>query len=235
MITRYAAVFRSISIISFLSSRRATRAGYLTRSPRLVKQRLLTLRGSAARSALLSKARAPRKNVRRLLLIALSPARERMLLSDPELVNELVEARQTTAIPGALEFDERWIDLQRALFDFLWEYGADDERAEALAPRKGKSLYDDEVVDVARLVPAEQAGRIARWVNELPPDMLARAERRASPSPGSKSLPQKVAAEGILKRSSSLAALAPELERLKAFYAELLKTGRAVLSIQFRE
>lgn len=168
------------------------------------------------------------KKERRLILISLSPAREKILLEDPELVSEIVSERHTTPIPGSLEFDGRWIALQRALFDFLWQYGADDERAEALAPRSGPSIYDDGDIDAARLVPSERARAIAQWVTELPEDMLGRVARKGTPSPASRSFPEAA-------RPTDLATLAPELARLQTFYAELLRTRHAVLSIRFRE
>jgi len=129
-----------------------------------------------------------RKLVKRLLLVALSPARERLLLEDPELVRGLIENLGTTPIPNSIEFDDCWIELQRILFDCLWVSGADDARAEALTPRTGLSLFEDRTIDSARLVRADQARAIAAWVAALQPDAIARA-RQHGPSPASKNFP----------------------------------------------
>jgi hypothetical protein len=192
---------------------------------------------------------APAKRQRRLILIALSPARQKILLDDPEIVIEILSERRATPIPGSLEFDERWIELQKALFDFLWQYGADDERAEALTPRTGRSLCEDSAIDSARLVPADRARSIAQWVTELPSDLLARVGKLGAPSPASRNFPESLGASdggGAAPQRSrngrtralprtDLSALGPDLARLQAFYAEVLRTQHAVLSIRFRE
>jgi hypothetical protein len=189
-----------------------------------------------------------RKLVKRLLLVALSPARERMVLEEPELVRELIEGRRTTPIPGSIEFDDCWIELQKVLFDCLWLSGIDDARCEALTPRAGLSLFEDRTIDSARLVRAERARVIAEWVLELPLDALARA-RRNGPSPASRSFPESLGSaeaddDEPLRTGSSRVAKKPphsdqkleaELQRLRGFYADLLSKGQAVLSIRFRE
>jgi len=187
-----------------------------------------------------------RKLVKRLLLVALSPARERMVLEEPELVRSLIENLGTTPIPSSIELDDCWIELQRILFDWLWVSGADDARAEALTPRAGLSLFEDRTVDSARLVRAEQARAIAEWVAALPPDVIARA-RGHGPSPASRNFPDSLGpAEADdhepLRTGSSRRApprhsdqqLDAELSRLRSFYAPLLGSGQALLSIRFR-
>jgi hypothetical protein len=193
-------------------------------------------------------ARAPkRRKQKRLMLIALSPARRQMLLGEPDLVRDIVRDRATTTVPGSVEFDDRWIELQAALFDYAWAAGVEDVRAEALAPRTGLALYEDKVIDSARLVAAERAGAIAEWVATLPSDLVARVRERKSPSPASRNFPESLGSSEAdddeplrpgpsrpSVRSRYVARdLDPELARLVAFYAEL-PSGHGVLAIRFR-
>ncbi|HWZ90270.1 MAG TPA: hypothetical protein VNW92_15510, partial [Polyangiaceae bacterium] len=129
------------------------------------------------------------RKIRRLLLVALSPARHALLLETPELVADLLQVRLTTPIPDSLELDERWIELQQALFDFNWLWHIDDVRAEALTPRTGLNLVEGSAIDCARIIPADTARRIAEWVTTLPADCIERARAAPAPSPASRGFP----------------------------------------------
>jgi len=188
------------------------------------------------------------KRTRRLLLVALSPARHALLLETPELVRDLVRARRSAPIPGSLELDEHWIELQMALFDFNWLSKVDDVRAEALTPRSGLSVAEDRSIDCARVIAADTARLIGEWVTTLPQDCIERARRAPAPSPASRGFPESLGSseaddhealrEGttVSRRESRYDAreLNQELERVRAFYAEILRTRYAVLSIRFR-
>lgn len=181
-------------------------------------------------------------------MIALSPARHALLLETPELVRDLLKARASSAIPGSLELDERWVELQQALFDFNWLSHIDDARAEALTPRTGLSLLEDRNIDCARIVEADASQIIAGWVVALPNDCIERARRAPEPSPASRGFPEnlgstpaddheKIREGSALFRQASrhdARELGLELERVRAFYAEILRTRYAVLSIRFR-
>ena len=189
-----------------------------------------------------------RKRTRRLLLVALSPARQALVLETPELVSDLLRARLSSPIPGSLELDEQWIELQMALFDFNWLTKVDDVRAEALTPRSGLSLIENRAIECARIVPAATSRLVAEWVTTLPQDCIERARRAAAPSPASRFFPESLGAceadddeelhEGttVFQREPRYDAreLNLELERVRVFYAEILHTRHAVLSIRFR-
>jgi len=172
-------------------------------------------------------------------------------MADPELVRDLVRARANDLIPGSLELGEQWVELQKALFDFSWLSGFDDARSEALTPRSGMSLYEDRVVDSARVVSAERCRAVAEWLAGLPRDCIDRARRAPTQSPASRGFPESLGAseaddaeplrEGTTRFPKKdrygydSRALELELERVRAFYAELLRTNRALLAIRFRE
>ena len=186
---------------------------------------------------------------KRLLLVALSPARERLVREEPTLVRDLLVERAKAPIPASLELDDQWVELQRALFDFLWLSGVDDARAEALTPRRGLSVYEDRSVDSSRIVPLEQCVATAEWVLALPPDCVERARRSRSPSPASRIFPESLGTseaddhERVREGTTVFAkknhyddrTLTLTLERVRAFYADIQRTNRAVLAIRFRE
>ena len=190
--------------------------------------------------------RVRRRRMERLLLVALSPAREALLLESPELVRELISSRASVSIPGLIEFDEIWIDLQRLLLDCLWLERSDDCRADALAPRSGLTFLEDADVDAARLVRADAARATADWLLSLTPAVIERAQREP-PSPAARRFPESLGAAAADDREPLRAAggqgnervtgtpLSEPLKRLLTFYADVRRTGRSVLSIRFRE
>jgi len=168
---------------------------------------------------------------------------------EPELVRDLLRGRAQAPIPGSLELDEQWIELQRTLFDFLWLSGADDARAEALTPRSGSSVYQDRSVESARIVAVEKSRATAEWVTTLPPDCVERARRAPARSPAARAFPESLGASEfddreplrggtvVVRRKTHYEdrELTRTLERVRAFYADILSTRRAVLAIRFRE
>ena len=190
--------------------------------------------------------RVARRRVKRLLLVALSPKREALLFERPELVRELITNRTTVPIPASIEFDDIWIELQRLLRDCLWLDKIDDVRADALAPRTGLSFLEDKDIDAARLVRSEQARSTAEWLATLTPEVVERA-RREPPSPASRNFPECLgsaeaddlepvrSARSRRQRKVSSAELDEQLRRLQAFYEDVQRTGRSVLSVRFRE
>lgn len=187
-----------------------------------------------------------RRRVKRVLLVALSSEREALLMQTPELVPELVSNRTTVAIPGSMELDERWLGLQRLLLDCLWLERIDDARADALAPRDGLLLYEDDTIDAARLVRADRAHATAAWLSTVTAEVIERA-CKAPPSPASRRFPESLGAAPAddrepsrrTARQSSRKTMSPalveELRRLRAFYEDVLRHGRAVLAVRFRE
>lgn len=201
--------------------------------------------GSEQRAVWLPLRRLRRQRTKRVLLVALSPAREAMLLERPELVADLISNRAAVPIPGSIEFNESWIDLQRLLLDCLWLEGTDDGRADALAPRSGLSLYEDETIDSARLLRADQARSTATWLATVTPEVVERA-RLQRPSPASRSFPESLGSapaddsdplpetrRGAPKVNAT--AIDEELKRLFVFYQDVRGTGRSIVAIRFRE
>jgi hypothetical protein len=178
-------------------------------------------------------------------LVALSPKRKALLLEQPDLVRALIASRASVAIPSSVEFDEIWVELQRLLLDCILE-GSDEGRADALAPRSGLLFLEDDDIDAARLIDIDRARWNAEWLATLTPEVIERA-RREGPSPAAQRFPESLGSavaddEGPSRSSNRRGAKKPgsgeadeALRKLRAFYEEVRKTGRSVLSVRFRE
>lgn len=166
-----------------------------------------------------------------MLLVSLSPTREKLLLEQPDLVDGILRERARTNIPGTIEFDDRFIELQSVLFDFAWKTGAAQAQAEALTPHGGELVYEDDTVEAARLLRAEQSRELARWVTSLPADLVAAVRRYESRSPAT----QSYAESQEPGPRPPVPELEAELARLKRFYTELGRKGHSLLAIRFRD
>ncbi|MBS2026459.1 MAG: hypothetical protein JST54_01025 [Deltaproteobacteria bacterium] len=180
---------------------------------------------------------------RQCLLVALSKNREKSLLDRPKLVRALVETAIAgqPPIPGSLQMGEIWIPLQRMLFDLAFDMGVDAADVEALAPRSGLPLYEDQVVESARLIRAERVGALSRWLASLPADAAARS--RKTPSAAAAAFPASLGAsesddrrptKRAPKTRASPSELEAELARVQRFYAEAATPGSAVLAVRYR-
>jgi hypothetical protein len=192
--------------------------------------------------------RRPRgRNRRKVLLVALSPVREQLLFDDPELVPQLLEARLEQEIPGTLELDAHWIALQRVLFDAAASAQRPAERAEAIAPRKGLSYFENRVVEASRVIPREVVADLAAWLGVLPGTTVADVGARAAPSEASLAFPESLGPceaddhaprarpdRRRTPRPEEVVRLQAALGRLADFHRAAAAEGKSVLSIRFR-
>jgi hypothetical protein len=183
----------------------------------------------------------------RVLLVAISAARETLLMADPALVKDIVGSHRVAKIPGSLDV-EHWVELQRTLFDALTIDGTSDgdPRADAVAPRGGLPLYEDKNIDGAKLVRAPEVARTAEWLASLPRDVVAQLRGLPKRSENARLFPNTLGAapaddDGRLRSGTARAkdlppavAVQEELVRLLTFYDDLRKQGRGVLSIRYR-
>ena len=180
---------------------------------------------------------------RRCLLVSLSKNREKALLDRPKLVRSLVETviAGDPPIPGLMQVGEFWIPLQRILFDLAFGMGVDAEDAEALTPRHGIPLYEDLVVESARIVRAERVRALAAWLASLP--AKAAAQARKTPSAEASAFPASLGASEAddrqpAKRAPKIRAspreLDDDLRRVARFYVEAAACRSSVLAVRYR-
>jgi uncharacterized protein DUF1877 len=101
------------------------------------------------------------------LLCSLSPKRVALLEEDPEVLQELIEARHEQEIPGLLDLGKTWHALDIMLGD-----GKDDVLSDALVGRSGKKLKAAGAHGNARLIGAGRVAEIAKALAALPATLV---------------------------------------------------------------
>lgn len=98
------------------------------------------------------------------ILIALSSKRLALLESDPETLEDVVEARHEDAIPGLLDLRTDWETLDMLMSG----RGRDDVLGDALLARSGKDLTVDSVFEQARVLSPQRVAEVAAKLAALP-------------------------------------------------------------------
>ncbi len=98
------------------------------------------------------------------ILIALSSKRLALLESDPETLEDVVEARHEDAIPGLLDLKTLWEPLDMILSG----RGRDEILGDALLARSGKNLSVDNAFEQARVLSPQRVAEIAGKLAALP-------------------------------------------------------------------
>ncbi|HEY5926512.1 MAG TPA: DUF1877 family protein [Kofleriaceae bacterium] len=102
------------------------------------------------------------------ILIALSSKRLALLESEPETLEDVVEARHEDAIPGLLDLKTHWELLDTVLSG----RGRDEVLGDALIARSGKNLSVDNAFEQARVLSPQRVAEIAVKLAELPATTL---------------------------------------------------------------
>jgi hypothetical protein len=91
------------------------------------------------------------------ILIALSSKRLALLESDPETLEDVVEARHEDAIPGLLDLKTHWESLDMILSG----RGREEVLGDALLARSGKPLSVDNAFEQARVLSPQRVAEVA--------------------------------------------------------------------------
>jgi hypothetical protein len=97
------------------------------------------------------------------ILITLSTKRRAQLEGDPDTLEDVLEARHDTDIPGLLDVGLAW----DALDVMLSERGKDALLGDAVLARSGDDLENGDVYEAARVLPPERVAEIAAKLTEL--------------------------------------------------------------------
>ncbi len=106
------------------------------------------------------------------ILIACSPKRIAQITEDPETLEDVIDARDETDIPGLLDLGSAW----QALDSLLSDSGKHGVLGDAVLARTGKEL-DDVSFDEARLLPPPRVAEIAQALAALPKTVIAERGR----------------------------------------------------------
>jgi hypothetical protein len=97
------------------------------------------------------------------VLITLSPKRLAQLEEDPDTLEEVLEARHETEIPGLLDLGKAW----DALDVMLSERGKDAILGDAVLGRSGRKLGGGHSFDIARVLAPARVAEIAAKLDAL--------------------------------------------------------------------
>lgn len=106
------------------------------------------------------------------ILITLSAKRLSQLVDDPETLEDVVEARDETAIPGLLDIGSAWDALDVLLSD----RGKEAVLGDTVLARSGKEL-DGHSFESCRLLPPVRVAEIAAALAGLPKKLVAERYR----------------------------------------------------------
>lgn len=99
------------------------------------------------------------------ILITLSPKRLAQLEEDPETLEDVLEARHETEIPGLLDLGKAWDALDVLVSD----RGKDAVLGDAVLARTGRQLGDDDSFGPARVLGPARVAEVARRLEALAP------------------------------------------------------------------
>lgn len=102
------------------------------------------------------------------ILIALSAKRLALLESEPETLEDVVEARHEDAIPGLLDLKTFWEPLDMIMSG----RGRDEVLGDALLARTGKRMSVDNAFEQARVLSPQRVAEVASKLAALPVDTL---------------------------------------------------------------
>jgi hypothetical protein len=97
------------------------------------------------------------------ILIALSSKRLALLESEPDTLEDVVEARHEDAIPGLLDLKTYWETLDMIMSG----RGRDEILGDVLLARSGKNLSVDNAFESARVLSPQRVAEISVKLNEL--------------------------------------------------------------------
>lgn len=151
------------------------------------------------------------------ILIALSSKRLALLESDPETLEDVVEARHEEAIPGLLDLQTHWETLDMVLSG----RGRDEILGDALLARSGKRLNVDTAFEQARVLSPQRVAEIASKLAEVPETVIGERYRQLAEAKA----PGKPASAKVLAQLEALFA------ELVALYAEAAKARQSMLAL----
>ncbi len=142
------------------------------------------------------------------ILIALSSKRLALLESEPDTLEDVVEARHEDAIPGLLDLKTFWETLDMIMSG----RGRDEVLGDALLARSGKNLSVDNAFEQARVLSPQRVAEVAAKLAEL---STATFKERAQQL-------------GKAKDMDQLLAL---YKQIQALYAEAAKSKQSMLAL----
>jgi hypothetical protein len=151
------------------------------------------------------------------ILIALSSKRLTLLESDPETLEDVVEARHEEPIPGLLDLKTHWETLDTILSG----RGRDETLGDALLARTGKRLDVDTAFEQARVLSPQRVAEISTKLAEVPSTLVSERFKQLA----------EAKSPGKPANAKQLAELEDLFAKIVALYAEAAKSKQSMLAL----
>lgn len=151
------------------------------------------------------------------ILIALSSKRLALLESEPETLEDVVEARHEEPIPGLLDLKTHWETLDMLVSG----RGRDEVLGDAFLARTGKRLDVDTAFEQARVLSPQRVSEIAQKLTALPATLVAERFKQLAEAkaPGKPASPKQ------------LAELEALFAKVVALYSDAAKSKQSMLAL----
>jgi hypothetical protein len=154
------------------------------------------------------------------VLCTLSPKRLALLQEEPEVLEELLDSRHDSDIPGLLDLGKAWDALDR----ILSEGGKDPVMADAILARKGQKLRAPGAYGPPRVLAPARVRQISTALANLPAELV--------PSRYPSLQGQEVHGNyGQGRQEKELAELTQLLRAVVELYASAAREGHSMMSV----
>jgi Domain of unknown function (DUF1877) len=151
------------------------------------------------------------------ILIALSSKRLTLLESEPEMLEDVVEARHDEPIPGLLDLKTHWETLDLLLSG----RGREEILGDALLARTGKRFDAGDAFEQAKVLSPGRVAEIAAKLADVPKDLVAERFKQLAEA----KTPGKAASTKAVAEMDALFGKIVEL------YAEAAKAKQSMLAL----
>ena len=151
------------------------------------------------------------------ILISLSAKRFALLESEPETLEDVVEARHDEPIPGLLDLKTHWETLDLLLSG----RGRDDILGDALLARTGKRFDAGDAFEQAKVLSPQRVAEVAQKLAEFPKDTVVERFKQLAEN----KTPGKPA------NAKAVAELEALYGKIVALYADAAKNKQSMLAI----
>jgi hypothetical protein len=151
------------------------------------------------------------------ILIALSSKRLALLESEPETLEDVIEARHEDAIPGLLDMQTHWETLDMLVSG----RGRDPVLGDAFLARSGKPLSVDTAFEQALVLSPTRVAEVAAKLAEVPAALVKErfTQLAEAKTPGKPA------------NAKQLAAIEGLFQQIVALYSEAAKSKQSMLAV----
>jgi hypothetical protein len=156
------------------------------------------------------------------ILCSLSPARHEMLESDPEVLNDLLEARDE--VPGLLDLGQTW----DALDLLISQRGKDVVLGDAILARSGTKMKADAGFGNARLLKPDRVRVVAEALQKIPKDHIKKTYSQLSDLEMTGNFGQEPPGSA---QEDEIGDLGEMLHKLKSLFLQAARDGKSMMMV----